>query len=52
MDKKLRKILDAILNDEDNTGCDGDLTVTSKSACDKLRKYLANLDKNDKKGAE
>lgn len=48
MDWKLRKILDDILNNEDNTGCDGDLTVTSLSACDRLRKYLKTQDKLDK----
>ena len=39
MDDELKAIIDDILADEDNTGCDGDLTVTSKSACDRLREY-------------
>jgi hypothetical protein len=33
---KLLKAINAVLDNADDTGCDGDLTVTSKSAVDEL----------------
>lgn len=42
MDDKLRKILNAIVNNASDEGCDGDLTVTSKTAVESLDNYLRN----------
>ena len=40
IDIKLLKILQAIRDNESSDGCSDDLTVTSKKACNALRKYL------------
>lgn len=44
MNKKLKRLIWAVLNSEDNTGCSKDLTVVSFLACKNLRKYIEDVD--------
>jgi hypothetical protein len=39
MDEKLQGLLEKLFVSEHNTGCDGDLTVCSLDAVNKLKRY-------------
>lgn len=43
MDSQLKVICQEILDNENDTGCNGDMTVTSLKAIKKLRKYMNKI---------
>ena len=47
MNKRLKRLICAVLNSEDNAGCSKDLTVVSSLACKNLRKFIEAINNQE-----